>query len=64
MQKSFYFIAEHSGLIRYKVVKLATSVEGDPKAQSFDSHRTEALGRAPLHSLDCSTLPLPYYAEC
>ena len=39
-------------------VKLATIVEGDPKALFSIAYYTNVLGRALLLSLDCSTLPL------
>ena len=45
-------------------VKLATLVEGDPKAPFFNRYNTELLGKALLHSLDHSTLHLRLTLQC
>ena len=51
MKASFIFQYIHK-------VKLATIVEGDPKAPFSIAYYTKVLGRALLLSLDFSTLPL------
>ena len=58
------FIFERSTWFHIKVkVKLVTLVESDPKA-SFSIATTPMCRRWYHSSLDCSTLPLPYNAEC
>ena len=47
-----------------KKVKLATIVEGDPKAPFSIATTPRCRGRALLLSLDCSTLPLMHTLYC
>ena len=43
--------------VRWEVSKVATLVEGDPKAPFFNSYYTKVYRRALILSLDYSTLP-------
>ena len=42
----------------YKYSKVGNCSQGRPEGPLFYSNHTKVLGRALLHSLDCSTLPL------
>ena len=45
-------------VIEYIVSKVGDRNRGQPKGSLFNSYYTEMYGKAPLRSLDCSTLPL------